>query len=194
MIDRAQFDLIKTKHGGYASWAVWADEGKKPKDNVGDLNIFDIDNNASLLHQLNPGIILVGLNISREVESRLANFHDARSKAMDYKIRYALKGSPFWGAYMTDIIKDFGQKVSGKMMSYLRNNNSFEDKNIEIFHEEMEDLRIDDPTIVAFGNDAFAILNRNFRNRFKMVKIRHYSDRISKENYREEVKSILGFK
>jgi hypothetical protein len=80
------------------------------------------------------------------------------------------------------------------MMSYLRTNKSFEDKNIEIFHNEMKDLRTDIPTIVAFGIDAYTILTRNFRNKFKIFKIRHYSDRISKENYREEVKSILCFK
>ena len=160
MIDRAQFELIKMKYGHYASWAIWADEGEKPKDNVGDLSVFNIESNVGLLHQLNPGIILVGLNISRRIKFPLANFHDARSKAMDYKIRYALKKSPFWGAYMTDIIKDFEQKVSGKMMSYLRTDKLFEDKNVEIFCEEMKDLRIDNPTIVAFGRDAYAILEQ----------------------------------
>ncbi|OGP74159.1 MAG: hypothetical protein A2Y80_07350 [Deltaproteobacteria bacterium RBG_13_58_19] len=194
MIDRAQFELIKMKYGHYASWAIWADEGEKPKDNVGNLSVFDIESNVGLLHQLNPGIILVGLNISRRIEVPLANFHDARPQAMDYKIRYALKESPFWGAYMTDIIKDFEQKVSGKMMSYLRTDKPFEDKNVEIFREEMKDLRIDNPTIVAFGRDAYTILNRNFKNKFKIFKIPHYSNYTGKEKYREEVKSILGFK
>jgi len=193
MIDRAQFELIKMKYGHYASWAIWADEGEKPKDNVGDLSVFNIESNVGLLHQLNPGIILVGLNISRRIKFPLANFHDARSQAMDYKIRYALKESPFWGAYMTDIIKDFEQKVSGKMMSYLRTDKLFEDKNVEIFCEEMKDLRIDNPTIVAFGRDAYAILNRNFKNKFKIFKIPHYSNYTGKEKYREEVKSILCF-
>jgi hypothetical protein len=193
MIDRAQFELIKMKYGHYASWAIWADQGEKPKDNVGDLSVFDIESNVGLLYQLNPSIILVGLNISRRIEVPLANFHDARSQAMDYKIRYALKGSPFWGAYMTDIIKDFEQKVSGKLMSYLRTNKPFEDKNVKIFCEEMKDLRIDNLTIVAFGRDAYTILDRNFKNKFKIFKIPHYSNYTGKEKYREEVKSILGF-
>lgn len=107
MIDQTKFDFIKKTHGHYASWAIWAAEGVKPKDNVGDLSVFDINNSAGFLQQLNPNIILVGLNISRRIEILLANFHDARSQAMDFKIRYALRGSPFWGAYMTDIIKDF---------------------------------------------------------------------------------------
>ena len=44
MIDQTKFDLVKKKYGHYASWAIWADEGKKPKDNVGDLSVFDIKN------------------------------------------------------------------------------------------------------------------------------------------------------
>ncbi len=83
--------IDQTKYGHYASWAIWADEGVKPKDNVGDLSVFDIKNNAGILHQLNPNTILVGLNILRRIEVPLANFHDARSQAMDFKIRYALR-------------------------------------------------------------------------------------------------------
>ena len=113
---------------------------------------------------------------------------------MDFKIRYALKGSPFWGAYMTDIIKDFEQKSSGKMMNYLRRDKSFEEENVKIFRHEMNDLGTNNPTIVAFGKGAHVILNRNFKNEFRIFKIPHYSNYTAKEKYREEVKSILGFK
>jgi len=175
MIDLARFELIKMKYGHFASWAIWADEGEKPKDNVGELGIFDVASNAGLLRQLNPEIILVGLNISRSIEVPLANFHDGKPQAMDYKIRYALKGSPFWGAYMTDIIKDFEQIVSGKMMSYLKTHKQFEEKNIEIFREEMCVLRSDSLTLIAFGRDADLILNRNVKNEFKILKNLRFS-------------------
>jgi len=194
MFDQTKFEFIKKKYGHYASWAIWADEGEKPKDNVGDLSVFDIRNNVELLQQLNPNIILVGLNISRIIEVPLANFHDARSQAMDFKIRYALKGSPFWGAYMTDIIKDLEQKVSGKVMSYLRTDKPFEEKNVKTFREEINDLGIDNPTIIAFGGEAHSVLTRNFKNEYKIFKIPHYSNYRSKEKYREEVKCILEFK
>jgi hypothetical protein len=194
MIDRTRFEFINKKYGHYASWAIWADAGEKPKDNVGDLSIFDIKNNAGLLQQLNPNIILVGLNISRGIiEVPLANFHDARSEAMDFKIRYALSGSPFWGAYMTDIIKDFDQKASGKVMSYLRTDKSFEKENARLFREEINDLGIHSPTIIAFGRDAHTILTRNFTNEYKIFKIPHYSNYSSKEKYREEVSCVLQY-
>ena len=194
MIDQTKFEFIKKKYGHCASWAIWADAGEKPKDNVGDLSVFDIEQNAGLLQQLNPNIILVGLNISRgKMVVPLANFHDARPEAMDFKIRYALSGSPFWGAYITDIIKDFDQKISGKVMSYLNENQEFEKENVKIFQQEINDLGSQNPTIIAFGGDVHKILARNFRDKFKILKIPHYSIYCSKEKYREEVRYILQY-
>ena len=52
MFDEKQFEFIAKKYGHYASWALWADEGEKPKDNIGDLSIFDIEKNKDLLKQI----------------------------------------------------------------------------------------------------------------------------------------------
>ena len=41
---------------------------------------------------------------------------------------------------MTDIIKDFDQKASGKVMSFLRKNPAFEQENVAFFRQEMSDL------------------------------------------------------
>ena len=49
MINREQFELIGQKHGGYASWAVWAAASEKPKSNVGNLSIFDVAANPARL-------------------------------------------------------------------------------------------------------------------------------------------------
>ncbi len=191
MIDRKKFDLIKEKYGYYASWAIWADEYEKPKSNVGDLTILDPDKNPALFSQLNPNIVFVGLNISRgDIKYPLANFHDSRSVATDYKIRYAFRDSPFWGGYMTDIIKDYEQKSSGKVVSFLKSNRSFEEQNINIFRDELKDLQSSNPTLIAFGNDTYSILKRNFIDEFEILKIPHYANYTSKEKYREQVKSI----
>ena len=107
MIARDKFEFIKEKYGHWASWAIWSEAGDTPKSNVGDLSIFT---GNDFLEFLNTEVVLVGLNISRgDIKYPLANFHDARSEATDYKIRYALKSTPFWGGYMTDIIKDFNE-------------------------------------------------------------------------------------
>ncbi len=188
MVTKEKFEFIKEKYGHWTSWAIWPAAGDTPKSNVGDLSIFS---GNDFLHHLNPEIILVGLNISRgDIKFPLANFHDARSEATDYKIRYALKDTPFWGGYMTDIIKDFNEKESGKMMAYLRTNKEFEKNNAAIFQEELNDLGCVNPTIIAFGRDAYSILCRNFKDQYKILKIPHYANYSSKEKYREEVKQI----
>lgn len=191
MFDNEQFSLIKGKHGHYASWAVWAREGDKPKANIGDLAVFDLGNNPGLLKQLKPNVILVGLNISRRIETPLANFHDARPQAMDFNIRFAFKGTSLWGSYMTDIIKGFEQKVSGKMMAYLKANPRFERQNADRFRLEAGSLGIENPTVVAFGCDAHKILCRNFMGEYRILLLPHYSNYGSKEKYREEVLAIL---
>ena len=76
-------------------------------------------------------------------------------------------------------------------MSYLRANKAFEDSNVEIFREELKDLGSVNPTIIAFGNDAYSILLRNFKNQYKVLKVPHYANYTSKEKYREQVNAVL---
>jgi len=190
-MNKAKFNLIKSKYGHYVSWAIWAEEGERPKDNIGDLSIFDIERNNQILDLLRPNIILVGLNISRRIETPLGNFHDSRSKSTDYKLRDVLKDTVLWGGYMTDIIKDFEEKSSGNMMKYLRTDKKFEEENLEIFRKELKILEIDTPLIIAIGNDAYKILKRNFKDEFKIFKIPHYASYLSKKDYREKVQLML---
>ena len=193
MLDRTTFQLMKDKYEFYSSWAVWADEGSTPKSNIGDLSVLDPDINESLLTSLNPNIILVALNISRgDIQYPLANFHDKRSEATDYKLRFALRGTKLWGAYLTDIIKDFDQKISGKVISFLKENPDFEKQNIEYFLNEISDLGVKDPSLVALGTPTFDILNRNLSDRYTIIKIRHYAFRENKEKYREHVEEVCS--
>lgn len=190
MIDKNHFFDIARKYGYFASWAVWSDEGSKPKSNIGDLSVFDIGINKKIIEQLNPNIVMVGLNISRRIEFPLGNFHDKRSQSQDFKIRYAFKDTIFYGAYMTDIIKDFEQVISGNVISYLKSNPEFEKQNIEIFEQELLDIKSINPLIIAFGNDAFKILYRHFKDKYQILKIPHYSMQINKENYKSEVERL----
>jgi len=183
-----KFEFIKQKYGYWASWAIWAEVGNTPKSNVGDLSIFESD---LFLDQLNPKFVLVGLNISKaDIEKPLANFHSDSPRAQDYKIRYAVKDTPLWGAYMTDVIKDFNEVDSGKLVTYLRKNKQFELDNIRVFMQEIVDLNIGKPILVAFGDATYKILTRNITD-YNIVKIKHYSHYMSKEKYREEVSTLL---
>jgi hypothetical protein len=187
MLTKQKFDFIKQKYGYWSSWGIWADAGKLPKSNVGDLSIFEGD---LFLDELNPKFVLVGLNISKaDIEKPLANFHSDSPRAQDYKIRYAIKDTLLWGAYMTDVIKDFNEVDSGKLVTYLKKNKQFMLDNIQVFNQEIADLGAANPILVALGDATYDILARNITE-YKVLKIKHYSHYMSKEKYREEV-SIL---
>jgi hypothetical protein len=187
VISIEKFVEIRERFGHFASWAIWADEGANPKANIDDLSVLDPDVNPRLLKMIHGNSILLGLNISRRIQRPLGNFHDPRPMATDFKIRYALKDTSYWGSYMTDIIKDFEEKASGKMMSFLRSNKDFERDNIRKLREEIAVLGFSNPVLVAFGKDAEKIARRNLCKEFQVVGIPHYAKYISKEDYRAQV-------
>lgn len=186
-ITQEKFEHIKEKYGHYASWAVWSEEGSTPKSNM----CTAIFNDSEIVDTLHTKYILVALNISRAIEIPLGNFHPNYSAATDYKTRYALKGTPLWGSYMTDIIKDFEELASGKMMKYLKENPEFEQSNVKTFLNELNFIGADNPTLVAIGNDSYKILTRNLGSKFEVKKIPHYASYISKETFRNQVLTIL---
>lgn len=192
MISVERYEKIKRDFGHYASWAVWADEGNKPKDNVSDLNVLDPSVNTDLLNTLKVDYIFLGLNISREIERPFGNFHDPSSSATDYKIRAALKGTRFWGSYMTDIIKGFKEKDSGQVTKHLKVKKDLVRENIRTFRMEIEALGANSPVLIAFGRDAENIARVNLGDEFQVVGIPHYAKYVSPEDYRIEVNSILA--
>ena len=191
MITREKFDSIKEKYGRVASWAIWAHEDEEPKSNMGDLTVLDPEINKNLLSELNPNVVLVALNFSEDVNHKpFENFH-AGGKFQDYKTRYALRDSPYWGGYMTDIIKNHPEKKSGELVKYLDSHPDEVQSNVESFRQELRDIGAEKPTLVAFGVAVYDILKRNLPE-FEIVKITHYAYRsINKEKYREEVKQSV---
>ncbi len=195
MITLKQFNDIKNKYGHCSSFAVWAEVGDTPKSNTGDLSVLDPDINKELLSILNVDVVLLGLNGSRVVDPEstappLSIFHSWTSFQQDYKIRYAFKDSPYWGAYMTDIIKHYGEVDSTKTMEYLKRNKEYEQENIRFFEQELLDIGAINPTLIAFGNDVHNILTRNLKDKYKILKVPHYAHFINKDTYREIVQQL----
>jgi hypothetical protein len=190
MIDTARFDLIKRRHGAYGSWAVWAPPTSNPKSNMGDLTVLDELANQALLGTLNPGVVMIGLNISRGFpDMPFRNFHDSGPAANDFKIRYAFHDTVFWGAYMTDVIKGLVEPVSGKLLAYLRGHPEVVHTHVNTLREELLDLGHPKPVILAFGRAAHRLLAESLRpEEFSaLISLTHYSHYISKEDYRNTV-------
>ena len=186
-ITAEKFQEIKTKYGHMSSWAIWKkkDENSKEKSNVGDTTIFE-----TVSEIFNPNIIFIGLNISKKIIEPFANFHSTSSRAHDYKIRYAVQDTPFSGAYMTDIIKDFEEKVSGNVMKYINQHKDFLQENITSFEVELQYIGSTQPVLIAFGNDCYRLLKKHLKHTDKLFKVSHYSSCITKEQLREEVKQV----
>ena len=67
-------------------------------------------------------------------------------------------------------------------------------ENVEIFREELSDLKVANHQIIAFGHAAYKILFRNLSNEYDIVRIPHYSHYISKENYKKQIDRILNIR
>ena len=181
-----KFKEIRKKYGYHASFAVWQDAANKSKSNMEDLSIFE---KKKVIELLNPEIVLVGLNFSIDIQLKpLENFHGQNGEV--YKLRYALKDTILWGAYMTDLIKDFVQKDSSKVMNYLEKNPKYLNKQLQVFEREIKDIGAKKPLIVALGGDVYKLLKKNFKDKYKILKLGHYAAYASygsKEKYREHV-------
>jgi hypothetical protein len=87
---------------------------------------------------------------------------------------------------MTDLIKDFEEKSSGKMKRYLKENPNFVTENIASFIKELEFIGAKNPVLIAFGEDCYTLLKTHLPN-FTVLKILHYSSFTSNEVRRTEM-------
>ena len=90
---------------------------------------------------------------------------------------------------MTDIIKDYEEVMSGKVIKYLNSNPNIKKENIKSFEMELKDIGATNPIIIAMGNDSFKILNE-LKDKYKIYKVPHYSSCISKEKLRDAFNEI----
>jgi hypothetical protein len=160
---------------------------------MGDLTVLDPDQNPALLGMLRSDLVMLGLNLSRDLPPPLGNFHDESSRGNDYKIRFAFTDTTFYGAYMTDIIKVRKLK-SHDLMHDLAANQHCVDENIECLLEELDDLQSESPAVIAFGGSAHQLAAKHLpANRYsRLVRVTHWGDYISQEDYRTRVLGQLA--
>ena len=196
MISKDIYLKMMNKYGDVASWAVWAEEGLKPKSNMGDISIFDLQYNPTLLDALTNNVVMIALNFSRPLVpvKPFMNFHDSNPSANDFKIRFAFRGTPYWGAYMTDVIKNEVEVDSKQLKKILKENPELVQKNISSLRGELSDLGSARPIILAFGLKTYDLLKENLceTEYSYLVKLTHYSHFIGHENYKINVLSQIA--
>jgi len=175
-VSEQAFEVLKSKYD--SSWAIWAlEERKVIRDSVCDMSVFDLTINEDLLEQLRPEYVIVALNKSNKSGEELRPLENFHSGSQDYKLRHALKGSPFWGAYITDFAKGIVEGDSKKVRKYLRDNPEEVEKCIIQLQEEIQVLGIEKPTFIALEDKVvYPYLEKHFPD-FKVVKIPHYAAR-----------------
>jgi len=194
MIDKSTYEIMKKKYYNTSSWAVYAPQTSTPKSNIGNLSVF---NDPNITDVLDTGYVFVGLNLGgnggygfNDDADPWRNFHSPASKDNDYKYRYLFEGTEFWGSYMTDIIKHISNSDGSEVMKYLKQHPNVIIENIQLFKEEISYLQ-KNPILVAMGDKSYSVLSQYLASEYKIVKIKHASFTISKENYRKESLEIL---
>ena len=197
MISQENYDILKEKYGDASSWAVWNTDyaDSKPSHNINDLSVFDSPN----LSELNTGFVFVGLNRSGRPKDGNAekkpdkpkdpwfNFHAGRN---DFKLRYALQGTRYWGSYMTDAIKDLQETDSVEVEKTLGKEPERVDENLKGLREELE-LLGGRPVLVALGYAAEKKLRSMRSEGYEVVRILHPAAFIGKKKYRDKVLKVL---
>lgn len=196
MITKNTYAVMKGKYGKVGSWAVWERAGGTPSSNTGSM---DWVNGAGLLRILDTGFVFVGLNVSNTrgnrkggFEEAWKNFHSDYSHQKDYKLRFALQDTKYWGSYLTDAIKGHVEGDSGEVMKHLRKHPEEVKKNMRRLEEELSCLG-QRPVLVAIGCEAYDILRKNLGKdgKYPIIKIPHYAGWGGQEAYREKVLAAL---
>lgn len=197
MISQENYDILKEKYGDVSSWAVWNTDyaDSEPGRNIKDLSMFASPD----LTELNTGFVFVGLNRSGrpkdgntekkpdEPGDPWFNFHAGRN---DFRLRYALQGTRYWGSYITDAIKDYQETNSGEVEKTLRKDPKRVDENLKGLREELE-LLGGKPVLVALGYAAEKKLRRMRSEEYEVVRILYPARYIGKKEYRDRVLEVL---
>ena len=175
------FENIKNEYGNVASWAVW--KAPYPNNLVSNMEIddlFDLSKNPGVLDQLKNNIIMVGYNFSIPTDKfpKFHNFHTYNGANINHttlrnasKIRHAFNDTPYYGAYMTDIIKNHVEPKSENV------DLTDIDDNLNIFRHELKTLQAKRPSIIAFGSKVHNLLNKYLKSNeySKLIGITHYA-------------------
>ncbi len=186
-ISRERFEQIRRAWGAVGSWAVWADAVPDAgvKSGIGDLSVLDPESNPGLLATLTPDVVMLGINCSEFAGEPFGNFHDPSPRANHFKLRHAYRGTPFWGAYLTDAFKGIPAYGAARTVAYLRERPGLVAEQLDDLRRELAEVGGDDPLLVVFGAGLFRLLREHLTG-FQMARVPHYAHFLSKKEYRDQ--------
>ena len=188
-ITHDRFERVRREWGDVGSWAVWAEAapGHGVKDGVGDLSVLDPEHDSRVLDIVNPAVVMLGINCSgAPTPAPFSNFHDPSPRANHFKLRHAYRGTPYWGAYLTDAFKGIDCYGAKRTIAFLRAHPSIVRDQLGRLDDELAAVGSDDPLVIVFGADLFGLLSENWHDSARLIKVPHYAHYLSKEDYREQ--------
>ena len=185
MISKEKYEKLKEEFGQKASWAVWAEGDEKPYIQfVKDLSVFS---EPDLLDTLHNNFVVVGSHPSKVIPDQdWANFHAGRN---DFKYRYGFKGTPIWGAYMTDFYSNQSVKSEDQLMETDNHKN-------EAIEELIRELTIlgGNPILISLGENSESNLLSYLKDEYDIYYMEHPGNKwnnVPKETVKARVLEIL---
>ena len=191
MIKQETYNALRERYAYTSSWTIWVnpdDEKWNTKSNIGDTSCFA--DTEKVVNIINPEYIFVGLNPAKHNSEEggpveWGAFHSGdKKRSQDYKLRYALKDTKYWGSFITDIYTEIVETNSNAATK--KATTQMTKQSLDNLYEIREMLG-GTATIVAIGNKAHRILKKNLPAEIELKKIRHYASFINIDEYRNLV-------
>ena len=197
MIKKDNYLTLKSKYGHLASWAIW----ELPDLDIDRIsskvdNMYSFKDENHLLTLIHNQFVFFALNGSiahhnGQDFNNWRNFHSSYKFQKDYKLRAALHKTPYWGSYITDVIKNCPTLGRNELLRELRQKPEMLDQNKKMVLEELK-LIEGNPRLIAIGGDAYQLLKKMFPEKNDIALIPHYAIYCSCDDYVNLVHKALG--
>ena len=198
MFNKDNYKVLKEKYGHLTSWAIWEMPNlsiERMSARVDDMSSFE-DENAflSLIHNKYVFFALNGsiVHLNGQSFNNWKNFHSSYKFQKDYKLRAALYQTPYWGSYISDVIKNHPTVGRNELLRDLKKDPSLLEENKKFIIEELH-LIGGNPMFIAIGGDSYQLLKSMFPES-TIKQIPHYAIYCSCEDYVEMVHKAIGIK
>ncbi|MDO4467040.1 MAG: hypothetical protein Q4C49_08535 [Bacillota bacterium] len=178
-MEKNKYLLLKEQFGHVGSFCLWSLPTHGLKSNTFDLSVFEQDDIETIL---TDKVVWVDMYGSKEYQNRRdgrkiswMNFHSDKARQNDYKLRFALQDTSYWGSYITPLWK---------------NTNISLEENLILLEKELSILN--PKIIVALGGNVYKALREQFSNQYKILVVKQPSFDIKVEEYRNEILEKLA--
>jgi hypothetical protein len=114
-------------------------------------------------------------------------------RARDFQLRRALQGTPVWGAWMTDIVKDCPMLRASDVVRDINQGRIDAAEHVGRFEVELSELGANSPVLIAFGKSTDKILRDHLAvDKYRIFRVTHYSAPVRSGKLRQEIMNVVA--